>query len=86
VASQRISSDDGIPVVVWQIGVGICFLSAWEAVGHTASGEWTSRPLLIGQRLLQWFSGPIYPHLATTAIEVVTGLVVGVLCGSVAGL
>ena len=55
-------------------------------VGHTASGEWTSRPLLIGARLLQWLAGPLYPHLATTAIEVVAGLLVGVLCGSLAGL
>jgi len=86
VASRQISADDGIPIVVWQIGVGIGFLALWEAVGHTASGEWTSRPVLIGQRLLQWLSGPLYPHLATTAIEVVAGLLVGVLAGSVAGL
>jgi NitT/TauT family transport system permease protein len=86
VAAQQVSADDGIPIVVWQIGVGITFLGAWEAVGHTASGEWTSRPLLIGQRLLQWFAGPVYPHLATTAIEVIAGLLVGVLCGSIAGL
>jgi NitT/TauT family transport system permease protein len=86
VAAQQLHANDGIPIVVWQIGVGIGLLGAWEAVGHTASGEWTSRPLLIGQRLLQWFSGPLYPHLATTAIEVVAGLAVGVLCGSVTGL
>ena len=85
-ASQQISADDGIPVAVWQIGVGIGFLGAWEAVGHSASGEWTSRPLLIGQRLLQWLAGPLYPHLATTAMEVVAGMLVGVLCGSIAGL
>ena len=42
--------------------------------------------MLIGQRLLEWLAGPLYPHLATTAIEVVTGLLIGVLCGSVAGL
>jgi NitT/TauT family transport system permease protein len=42
--------------------------------------------VLIGERLLQWFAGPVYPHLATTVIEVVAGLMVGVLCGSVAGL
>ena len=85
-AAQQVSADDGIPIAVWQIGVGIGFLAAWEAVGHTASGEWTSRPLLIGARLLQWLAGPLYPHLATTAIEVVAGLLVGVLCGSLAGL
>jgi NitT/TauT family transport system permease protein len=86
VAAQQVRVDGGIPVAVWQIGVGIGFLGAWEAVGHTASGQWTSRPLLIGQRLLQWLDGPLYPHLATTATEVITGLLVGVLCGSVAGL
>lgn len=78
--------ENGIPIVVWQIGVGIGLLGAWEAVGHTASGEWTSRPSLIGQRLAQWLAGPLYPHLATTAIEVVAGLLMGVLFGSAAGL
>jgi NitT/TauT family transport system permease protein len=86
VAAQQARADQGIPVVVWQIGVGIAFLGAWEAVGHSASGEWTSRPSLIGQRLLEWLGGPLYPNLATTAIEVVTGLLVGVLFGSLAGL
>jgi NitT/TauT family transport system permease protein len=70
VAGQRIAADDGTPVVVWQIAVGVVFMAAWEAVGHTASGEWTSRPVLIGQRLLEWLAG----------------LLVGVLAGSVAGL
>lgn len=82
----RSGADAGVPIVVWQIGVGIVFLAAWEAVGHSASGEWTSRPVLIAQRLAEWLSGPVYQHLATTAIEVVVGLVVGVFCGTVAGL
>lgn len=83
---DAVSDDAGIPIVWWQIGVGIVFLAGWEAVGHTASAEWTSRPVLIGQRLLTWLSGPLYQHLATTAIEVVAGLMAGVLCGTVAGL
>jgi NitT/TauT family transport system permease protein len=86
VASQQASAESGIPIVIWQIVVGVGFLGAWEAAGHSASGEWTSRPSLIGHRLAEWLAGPLYPHLATTAVEVVAGLLVGVLCGSVAGL
>lgn len=85
-AGAGTAGDAGAPIVVWQIGVGILFLAAWEAVGHTASGEWTSRPVLIAQRLLEWLSGPLYQHLATTAIEVLTGLAIGVLSGTFAGL
>ncbi len=80
------TEDAGVPVVVWQIGVGIALLLAWEAVGHTASGQFTSQPSLIAARLLEWVSGPLWPNLAATAIEVFTGLAVGVLCGSIAGL
>lgn len=87
-ASLRASAADAgtVPIVVWQLAVGVGLLAAWEAVGHTASGQWTSRPVLIGQRLLLWLSGPLYPNLAATAIEVFAGLFIGVLSGSIAGL
>ena len=73
-------------MAVWQIIVGVVLLAGWEAIGHGGSGEWTSRPSLIVLQLLEWLRGPLYEHLATTAIEVVVGLAIGVLFGTVAGL
>jgi NitT/TauT family transport system permease protein len=88
VAVERVGSrtNEGVSILLWQIGVGIVLLLSWEGVGHSASGEWTSRPTLIVARLVEWVSGPLWPHLATTALEVVVGLTVGVVSGSVVGL
>jgi NitT/TauT family transport system permease protein len=83
---NAITGDTGTPVIVWQIVVGIVLLGGWEAVGHGNAAEWTSRPTLIISQLLEWLRGPLYPHLAATAIEVGTGLLAGVACGTVAGL
>jgi len=80
------SAAAGTQVMLWQIGVGIALLAGWEAVGHGSSGEWTSRPSLIAVQLLAWFEGPIYQHIATTAIEMIVGLMIGTACGTVAGL
>ena len=74
------------PIVVWQIAVGVFLLVGWEAVGRISGGEWTSRPTLIAAKLAVWLQGSIYPHVATTLTEVVTGLVAGSLLGALAGL
>jgi NitT/TauT family transport system permease protein len=74
------------PIALWQIAVGIVLLGGWEAVGRISGGAWTSRPTLIASKLAVWLQGSIYPHVATTLTEVVTGLLVGSLFGVLAGL
>jgi NitT/TauT family transport system permease protein len=73
-------------IVPWQIAVGLGLLGGWEAVGRISGGTWTSRPMLIAAKLAVWLQGSIYPHVATTLTEVVTGLVAGSLLGALAGL
>src|SRR5690349_2505644 len=74
------------PIVLWQIAVGLLLLSGWEAVGDISGGTWTSRPTSIAVRLAGWLQGSLYPHLATTLIEVVLGVAFGVTLGALAGL
>jgi len=74
------------PTVLWQIVVGVLLLGAWEAIGRLSGGTWTSRPTLIALRLATWLQGTLYPHLATTLIEVLTGLAAGATLGVLAGL
>lgn len=74
------------PIMLWQIGVGLGLLAAWEAVGYVTGGAWTSRPSLIAAKLAVWLQGSLYPHLATTLIEVSIGVAFGVTLGALAGL
>src|SRR5579871_1245539 len=74
------------PIVLWQIAVGVLLLSGWEVVGRVSGCTWTSRPTLIAAKLGQWLAGSIYPHVATTLTEVVSGLLFGALFGVLAGL
>ena len=74
------------PIILWQIAVGVLLLAGWEFVGRVSGGTWTSRPSLIAAKLAVWFQGSIYPDIATTLTEVVTGLVAGTLLGVLAGL
>jgi NitT/TauT family transport system permease protein len=74
------------PLVLWQIVVGIALLAGWEVVGRVSGGAWTSRPSLIAAKLAVWLHGSVYPHVATTLTEVVTGLAFGATLGVLAGL
>ena len=74
------------PIILWQVGVGIAMLAAWEASGRFFGTQWTSEPSLIAARLAQWAQGELYLHFITTLTEVVTGLCIGSLFGILPGL
>jgi NitT/TauT family transport system permease protein len=74
------------PIILWQVGVGVAMLAAWEASGRFFGTQWTSEPSLIAARLAQWAQGELYLHFITTLTEVVTGLCIGSLFGILAGL
>jgi len=69
-----------------QIAVGIALIALWEWAGAASGSAWVNRPSVIGARLLVWSGGEIYPHLVTTIVEMLSGLVIGAVAGVLAGL
>jgi NitT/TauT family transport system permease protein len=67
---------------------GLIFLIFWQlASGVLIRDVYVSRPSAIAVRLYEVFaSGEIWPHLTTTAEELVLGYVLGVAAGIIAGL
>jgi len=80
------TNESGHAILAWQIGVGVAWLAAWEIAGDVTGSTWISRPSLIGARLLTWARGDLYIQVATTVTEVVVGLLIGTVCGILAGL
>jgi len=66
---------------------GIVLLLFWQwASGRLVREVYVSRPTAVAARLYELFaSGEIYPHLWTTAQELVLGYCIGVGCGIVGG-
>ena len=73
-------------VLGWQIAVALALILAWEAAGRLTGSNWTSLPTLVLARLWTWLGGELWPHLGATLVEMATGLVIGVVAGSLAGL
>jgi NitT/TauT family transport system permease protein len=76
----------GRELILWQIAVGLAALIIWEAAGWSTGSRWVNRPSLIGSQLAAWAAGELYPHLATTLIELLSGLCIGATLGVLAGL
>ena len=66
----------------------MALLLIWEfSAGHLFNEFWSSRPSLIGERLLSLFaSGEIWRHLGTTVSEALLGLLLGALVGTPIGI
>lgn len=73
-------------VLAWQVAVGVLFLGAWEIAGRAFGHEWTSLPSLIAGRLASWAIDDLWLHTATTAAEMLVGLLLGGCAGVAAGL
>ena len=73
-------------IVLWQLATGLALLLGWEVLGQAGGERWVSRPLLIGERLLDWAGSVLAPHLAVTLAELAAGLTIGTLAGTLAGL
>ena len=72
--------------LVWQIGLGAALIALWELAGNATQSHWINKPSAISQRLLEWSSGEIYPHLYATTVELLVGLAIGTTLGVLAGL
>src|ERR1700753_2612558 len=68
-----------ISIWFWRIGLIITLLVIWEfSAGRLFNEFWSSRPSLIGQRLLALFvSGEAWRHLGATVSEALLGLLLG---------
>ncbi len=66
---------------------GIALIVFWQwAAGRLIKEIYISKPTAVAQRLYEIFaSGEIYPHLWTTAQELVLGYVIGVALGVIGG-
>ncbi|HLJ00157.1 MAG TPA: ABC transporter permease [Bradyrhizobium sp.] len=86
--NARDISQDGTSNWLWRLGLIGGLLLVWEfAAGHLFNEFWSSRPSLIGERLLILFrSGEIWRHLDATVTEALLGLLLGALVGTPIGM
>src|SRR6478609_4406510 len=72
--------------LLWQIGVGLALIVAWQLAAALFGDRWISRPTLVAVRLWSWLGGDLYRHLATTLAEVFAGIGIGLPIGAALGL
>jgi NitT/TauT family transport system permease protein len=81
---------DGIDVsaFIWRLLLVIGLLLIWEfAAGHLFNEFWSSRPSLIGARLLALLkSGEIWRHVGATVSEALLGIFLGAIVGAPIGI
>src|ERR1700744_2203343 len=82
------SGSSSLSLWLWRIGLIAALLLAWEfSAGHVYNEFWSSRPSLIGERLLALFAGgEIWRHLGATVSEALLGLLLGALIGTPIGI
>src|SRR5579863_6317568 len=80
--------ENGISIWLWRLGLIVGLLLIWEySAGHLFNEFWSSRPSLIGERLLSLFTGgEIWRHLGATVSEASLGLLLGALVGIPIGI
>ena len=97
-ASRRAARRESLVVLAWQVGIFAAFIGLWEGltrlpwfIANTFLDPFfVSRPSLVAQRIYEWTLGSkagfIWPHLASTVVATLIGLVVSVVTGFIAGL
>jgi NitT/TauT family transport system permease protein len=78
----------GISTWLWRLGLIAALLLVWEfSAGSLFNEFWSSRPSLIGERLLVLFkTGEIWRHLDATVSEALLGLLLGAFVGTLIGI
>src|SRR3984957_15518621 len=82
------ASKAGISTSLWRLGLIAGVLLVWGfSPGHLFNEFWSSRPSLIGERLLVLFkTGEIWRHLDATVSEALLGLFLGAIVGAPIGI
>src|SRR5579862_2478032 len=86
--SEKASASGSLSIWLWRIGLIVVLLLIWEfSAGHLYNEFWSSRPSLIGERLLALFAGgEIWRHLGATVSEALLGLLLGAIVGTPIGI
>ena len=79
-------SADAKIIPLAQLALGLVLLAAWEIIGRTTGGLWTSQPSSIIVRLIKLAGGDLYWHTLITTSEMAIGLAIGASLGTVVGL
>jgi NitT/TauT family transport system permease protein len=77
-----------VSALVWRLALVIGLLLIWElAAGSLFNEFWSSRPSLIGERIVALLrSGEIWRHLSATVAEALLGLFLGAAVGTPIGI
>src|SRR5882757_5535749 len=77
-----------VPMVVWQILLGVSILGAWQGLVNAGKLDkfFFSRPSDIAGRIIEWLkTGSIWPHLIVTVEEAALAFALGAASGVVLG-
>jgi NitT/TauT family transport system permease protein len=82
------ASGSSLSIWLWRAGLIVALVLIWEfSAGRLYNEFWSSRPSLIGARLLTLLaSGEIWRHLGATVSEALLGLLLGALVGTPIGI
>ena len=85
---NAVVSTNSLSTWLWRLGLIVALLLIWEfAAGRLFNEFWSSRPSLIGERLLALFaSGEIWRHLGATVPEALLGLLLAAAVGTPIGV
>jgi NitT/TauT family transport system permease protein len=77
-----------VPMLVWQLLLGIGLLLAWQAVsGRLIDNFFISNPIDVSVRLYRWIAdGSIFRHIGATVYATTMGFVIGSAGGAVLGV
>jgi NitT/TauT family transport system permease protein len=88
VADRRRGHARGRSVLMYQLGLAVLLLVAWQwSSGRLVKEMFVSTPVAVARELIQLFvTGDVWVHLQTTLVEFAIGYLVGGLCGIALGV
>lgn len=75
-----------VHILALQVLLAGALIGAWEWVGRAYGGAWTSTPIQVASRLVDWSRHDLAYHVAVTLYEIAAGLALGGSAGVIAGL
>lgn len=85
---QRQRSKRGVPILVWQLLLGVAILAGWQALSSAGLLDkfFFSRPTDVLARVIEWvWTGSIWTHLLVTLEEAFLSFALGVASGILFG-